>query len=94
VDLGTAKDAFAGCAWRPAGKTGTAIVNARRNHVCSFVSYVPREDPQLVVLVMAVTQRQVEGGGGGKVAAPAVRRFLERALPYLGIPPAAAGRAP
>ena len=94
VDIGTAKEAFAGCAWRPAGKTGTAIVDARTKHVCSFVGYVPREQPRLVVLVMAVTPRLVEGGGGGKVAAPAVRRFLERALPYLGVPPATPGRAP
>jgi cell division protein FtsI/penicillin-binding protein 2 len=91
VDVGTAREAFAGSPWRPAGKTGTAIIDGRTRHVCSFVGYVPRRDPRLLVLVMAVTLRSQEGGGG-KVAAPAVRRFLERALPYLGVPPDGAGR--
>lgn len=92
VDEGTAREAFAGSPWRPAGKTGTAIIDARRHHVCSFVGYAPREAPRLLVLVMAVTVRTPDSGGG-KVAAPAVRRFLEKALPYLGVPPTAVGRS-
>ncbi len=95
---GTARDAFAGSPWRTAGKTGTAIIDALTRHVCSFVGYAPAEDPRLLVLVMAVTQRAREGSGG-KVAAPAARQVIDRVLPYLGleaasVPAAAPGAGP
>jgi cell division protein FtsI (penicillin-binding protein 3) len=89
VDIGTAREAFAGSTWRAAGKTGTAIIDDRTRHVCSFVGYAPREAPRVIVLVMVVTQRAQEGSGG-KVAAPAVRKLLDRILPYLGAPEAVA----
>jgi len=84
VDTGTAEDAFRGCAYAAAGKTGTALIDADKLHVCSFVGYAPREAPRVVVLVMAVTKRSQEGSGG-KVSAPVARRLFERALPYLGV---------
>lgn len=86
VDTGTARKAFAEATYRAAGKTGTAIIDARQRHVCSFAGYAPREAPRLLVLVMAVTQRSRDGSGG-KVAAPAACHVLERSLPYLGVAP-------
>ena len=88
VEEGTAREAFAGALVPAAGKTGTCIIDRKQRHVCSFVGYAPRESPRLVALVMAVTQRSQEGGGG-KVAAPAVRHVFDRVLPYLQAPAAA-----
>lgn len=64
-----------------AGKTGTAqqVVEgrySRQAHTASFVAMVPVERPRLVVLVMLVRPRQ--GTSGGQVAAPVVRRILQR----------------
>jgi cell division protein FtsI (penicillin-binding protein 3) len=93
VDTGTADDAFRGCAYAAAGKTGTAKVHLDTRHVCSFAGYAPRESPRLLVVVMAVTQRSQQGSGG-RVAAPAARRILESSLPYLGVAPASPAEAP
>ncbi len=72
-----------------AGKTGTAqqTVNGRYSreaHTASFVAMVPAERPQLVLLVMVVRPQGTISGG--EVAAPIVRRVLQRmaAHPVLG----------
>lgn len=64
-----------------AGKTGTAqqLVDgqySRQAHTASFVAMVPAEQPRIVVLVMVV--RPQRGSSGGQVAAPIVRRILQR----------------
>ena len=75
-----------------AGKTGTAQkpdpINggySDTNYVASFVGFAPARDPQVLVAVM-VDEPQGEHLGG-VVAAPAVQRILEFALPYLRIAP-------
>ncbi len=75
-----------------AGKTGTAQkpdpINggySDTKFVASFVGFAPARDPQVLVAVM-VDEPQGEHLGG-LVAAPAVQRILEFALPYLRIPP-------
>ncbi|HHN78291.1 MAG TPA: penicillin-binding protein 2, partial [Phycisphaerales bacterium] len=57
----------------------------------SFIAGAPADDPQLVVIVVIddpgparVRQRQHYGSS---VAGPVVRRVMERALRYLGVPP-------
>jgi cell division protein FtsI/penicillin-binding protein 2 len=85
-----------------AGKTGTAQkpdpINGGYSdtaYVASFVGFAPARDPQVLVAVM-VDEPQGEHLGG-LVAAPAVQRILEFALPYLRIAPddpqAASGQA-
>jgi cell division protein FtsI (penicillin-binding protein 3) len=75
-----------------AGKTGTAQkpdpINGGYSdtaYVASFVGFAPARDPQVLVAVM-VDEPQGEHLGG-LVAAPAVQRILEFALPYLRIAP-------
>jgi cell division protein FtsI/penicillin-binding protein 2 len=75
-----------------AGKTGTAQkpdpINggySDTKFVASFVGFAPARDPQVLVAVM-VDEPQGEHLGG-VVAAPAVQRILEFALPYLRIAP-------
>jgi cell division protein FtsI (penicillin-binding protein 3) len=82
-----------------AGKTGTAQkpdpINggySDTKYVASFVGFAPARDPQVLVAVMVDEPQGVHLGG--LVAAPAVERILQFALPYLRIPPddpAAAG---
>ena len=74
-----------------AGKTGTAQkpdpINggySDTNYVASFVGFAPARDPQVLVAVM-VDEPQGEHLGG-VVAAPAVQRILEFALPYCASP--------
>jgi cell division protein FtsI (penicillin-binding protein 3) len=75
-----------------AGKTGTAQkpdpINggySDTNYVASFVGFAPARDPQVLVAVMVDEPRGEHLGG--VVAAPAVQRILEFALPYLRIAP-------
>jgi cell division protein FtsI (penicillin-binding protein 3) len=75
-----------------AGKTGTAQVADRStgryapDKVTSvFVGFAPATHPRLA---MAVVVHEPKGEGyGGVVAAPVFRHVMERALPYLGVPP-------
>lgn len=75
-----------------AGKTGTAQVADRStgryapDKVTSvFVGFAPATHPQLA---MAVVIHEPKGEGyGGVVTAPVFRHVMERALPYLGVPP-------
>ncbi len=78
-----------------AGKTGTAQKYdpvtrqpLHDKHVCSFVGYMPAEDPAFVVLVL-IDEAQTKRGQdvGGMVAAPVFSRIGERAARYLGLTP-------
>jgi cell division protein FtsI (penicillin-binding protein 3) len=73
-----------------AGKTGTAEkpengTYSKTDFVASFIGFAPARNPRLLVSVMVDEPR----GDiyGGTVAAPAVERIMEFALPYLKIPP-------
>ncbi|MDX6650257.1 MAG: hypothetical protein QOJ97_2208 [Solirubrobacteraceae bacterium] len=75
-----------------AGKTGTAQkpdpINggySQDKYVASFVGFAPARAPQVLVVVMVDEPSGVHLGGS--VAAPAVQRILEFALPYLRIAP-------
>lgn len=79
------------------GKTGTAEKAgggrgyARKSLLSSFVAAFPVHDPKYVVLVMVDEpkgQKFSHGyATGGWVAAPAVKRIVERAAPLLGVAP-------
>ena len=76
------------------GKTGTAQVPDRVNggyaadtYVASFIAGAPVEAPRMVVGCFIHRPDVKKGYYGGLVAAPAVRRVIERTLPYLGVPP-------
>jgi cell division protein FtsI/penicillin-binding protein 2 len=82
--------------YRLAGKTGTAQkpdpVNGGYSpdkYVASFVGFAPASSPQVLVTVMV--DEPVGAYLGGMVAAPAVQRIMEFALPYLRIAPDDAG---
>jgi cell division protein FtsI (penicillin-binding protein 3) len=53
----------------------------------SFLAGAPAKDPKIVVAVMVNEPDKSIGYYGGTVAAPAAKKILEQALPYLGIPP-------
>ncbi|MEQ8585177.1 MAG: penicillin-binding protein 2 [Thalassobaculaceae bacterium] len=78
------------------GKTGTAEKAggrgyARKSLLSSFVAAFPVHDPKYVVLVMVDEpkgQKFSHGyATGGWVAAPAVKRIVERSAPLLGVAP-------
>jgi cell division protein FtsI (penicillin-binding protein 3) len=80
------------------GKTGTAEKIGARGYrakalVSSFAGAFPIDDPRYVVLVIVDEphgNKQSFGyATGGWVAAPVVKRFVERAAPLLGIAPRA-----
>ena len=81
--------------YKVAGKTGTAQkydpvthLPYHDKHVCSFVGYMPAEDPAFVVLVLIdEAQTKREQDVGGMVAAPVFSRIGERAARYLGLTP-------
>ncbi|MDF1790912.1 MAG: penicillin-binding protein 2 [Thalassobaculaceae bacterium] len=79
------------------GKTGTAEKAgggrgyARKSLLSSFVAAFPVNDPKYIVLIMVDEpkgQKFSHGyATGGWVAAPAVKRIVERAAPLLGVAP-------
>ena len=76
------------------GKTGTAQKVDPETHTISKTRYmgallcgVPADDPKVVVLVMVDEPDKSLGYYGAAVAGPAVKKIMEQALPYLGIPP-------
>jgi len=80
--------------YRVFGKTGTAqkidpetrrISNTR--YIGSFLGGAPADDPRVVVLVSINEPDPSLGYYGGTVAAPAVKKILERTLEYLGVSP-------
>jgi cell division protein FtsI/penicillin-binding protein 2 len=86
VEEGTGAEVFRGCRYAVAGKTGTAKDESKGTYVSSFVGYAPRENPRIVVLVLA---DRPEATGekkpyGALVAGPAVRDVVEETLDYLG----------
>jgi cell division protein FtsI/penicillin-binding protein 2 len=76
-----------------AGKTGTAqkIVNGRyseREHVVSFVGFLPASQPRLVISVIVDGADKNCPGGvayGAKVAAPSFKRVAEQLIRHLDI---------
>lgn len=74
--LGTAWFVFEQSYYSICGKTGTAQTNAEPN--AWFVAFVPAENPQIAIAVMAQNSRE-----GSEVAAPIVRRILDD---YLNVP--------
>jgi len=76
------------------GKTGTAqLIDVGTRSVShsrfmgSFLAGAPAKDPKIVVAVVVNEPDKSIGYYGGTVAAPAAKKILEQALPYLGIPP-------
>lgn len=78
-----------------AGKTGTTEkVNPQTKtyykdrNISSFMAFGPVGRARLIALVVADDPRSTAGGHmtGGRVAAPAVSRILERSLHYLEVP--------
>lgn len=92
-EQGTAKEA-AIPGYEVAGKTGTAqkLIEGRysaRNHVGSFVGFLPASDPRVVISVI-VDDARLPGGliaYGGRVAVPGFKRIAEQLIPYLDIKP-------
>ena len=74
-----------------AGKTGTAqkVINGRyssRNHIASFVGFVPADNPKFVLLVTA-DEPSGKTYYGGSVTGPYFRSISERSLRYWNVPP-------
>lgn len=82
------------------GKTGTAMKPSKHGgyssdkRISSFIGAFPIADPRYVVFVMVdePKERKVTGryATGGKVAAPAVGRIIDRIAPMLGVKPTTA----
>lgn len=97
VTVGSGKNAYI-AGYHVAGKTGTTEKIEKQNQilaqtgqsvelrVASFYAFAPANNPQIAILVL-LDEPNVATVGGGICVAPAVRRFLEEALPYLGIEP-------
>ena len=79
------------------GKTGTALkrnadgTSSSDRRISSFVGTFPIDNPRYVVFVMVDEPKEREITGryatGGKVAAPAVSRIVDRIAPMLGVKP-------
>jgi len=85
--------------YRVFGKTGTAQKidpetrsMSHTRYLGSFLGGAPADDPRVVVLVSVNEPDHSLGYYGGTVAAPAVKKILERTLKYLGVSPS--GLAP
>ncbi len=77
--------------WNIAGKTGTAFIAdahgySKTRYNSSFTACAPYENPRLVVVCVIHDPDRKIAHYGGDVAAPAVAKFLERALTYMGVP--------
>jgi cell division protein FtsI/penicillin-binding protein 2 len=80
--------------YRVAGKTGTTqkLIGGKyseKDHICSFVGFVPMEKPAFTILVI-VDDSEVKNWGedtGGLVAAPYFSAVAKRLLAYEGIAP-------
>jgi cell division protein FtsI (penicillin-binding protein 3) len=79
--------------WNIFGKTGTAHISMGRagysltKFNSSFICAAPAENPRLVVAMIIHEPDREIAHYGGTVSAPASKRFLERALTYLQVPP-------
>jgi penicillin-binding protein 2 len=81
---GTASAAFSVMqnAWQTGGKTGTSERDASDFNISWFIGVAPINDPKYVVVVMIV-----DGGLGGRVAAPAARNLIQYLLPNEPVTP-------
>ncbi len=82
VSRGTAEQAFDGCPYTVAGKTGTARISNEgqrgysNKHMASFVGYFPAENPQYSIIVVI---NEPKGAiYGGVVAAPVFREIANK----------------
>jgi cell division protein FtsI (penicillin-binding protein 3) len=78
--------------YRVFGKTGTAQkidpetgAVSHTRFIGTFLGGAPAEAPRIVVLVSVNEPDRSLGYYGGTVAAPAVKKILQEALPYLGV---------
>jgi cell division protein FtsI (penicillin-binding protein 3) len=85
--------------YRVFGKTGTTQKidpetgqMSHTRYIGTFLGGAPADDPRVVVLVSVNEPDPSLGYYGGTVAAPAVKKILERTLEYLGVSPS--GSAP
>jgi cell division protein FtsI (penicillin-binding protein 3) len=77
--------------WNIAGKTGTARIAEAHGYSAtrfnsSFMCCAPYENPRLVVVCVVHDPDRTIAHYGGKVAAPAAVKFIERALTYMEVP--------
>jgi cell division protein FtsI (penicillin-binding protein 3) len=95
VEDGTGKNANAPGYW-VGGKTGTAEKVTRGGYkknarLSSFIAAFPIQNPRYVVLVMVDepkgTKRTFGYATGGWVAAPVIKRIVQRMGPLVGLPP-------
>jgi len=78
--------------WNISGKTGTARIAEGHGYSAtrfnsSFMACAPYENPRLVVVCVVHDPDRSIAHYGGKVAAPVVVKFMERALSYMDVPP-------
>lgn len=90
VSVGTGKNAYT-VGYRVAGKTGTTEKIADQQEgqqlrISSFVAFAPADDPQIAVLII-LDEPTVQPVTAGITVAPVIRRFMEEAMPYLGVEP-------
>lgn len=88
VSLGTGRNAYID-GYRVGGKTGTAqkVQNGRYlvgNYIVSFISFLPADDPE-IVLYVAVDNPKGVTQYGGTVSAPIARAILLDAIKALDI---------
>jgi len=79
-EFGTAYEIFETAPYTSCGKTGSAQAGTAESGVAPhswYVSYAPRENPEIAVAVVVPTSRE-----GSDVAAPIVRRILDN---YFGV---------
>ncbi|MFW6132426.1 MAG: peptidoglycan D,D-transpeptidase FtsI family protein [Planctomycetota bacterium] len=77
--------------WSSLGKTGTAQIPgpggyADGAYTATFAGAAPADRPRLLCVISVYWPDQDKGYYGSKVAAPYVRRVLERSLDYLHVP--------
>lgn len=73
-----------------AGKTGTAQKPipggySDRDNMASFVGFLPAEEPELAIIVVADAPQPFHTGG--RVAAPVFQEIADQTVRYLGVPP-------
>ncbi|MUG45011.1 penicillin-binding transpeptidase domain-containing protein [Paenibacillus woosongensis] len=89
LKIGTGRHAYID-GYRIAGKTGTAVKAAKGGYdytkqVVSFVGYAPVDDPKIAILVL-IDEPSNSELGGGTAAGPIVKKIMNQALQYMGVP--------
>ncbi|MBQ2865897.1 MAG: PASTA domain-containing protein [Clostridia bacterium] len=91
VTVGTGKNAYT-AGYRVAGKTGTTekiaeqLQEGKELRIASFVAFAPADDPEIAVLII-LDEPTGDTVTAGITVAPVIRRFMEEAMPYLGVEP-------